>query len=257
MNQYGYCWNNPLVLVDLDGLVPTPFGPAPTPTPLPQWVKNLGQGMSNARNNTITAVNNVWNTTTTTVNNAWNTTTTTVNNAWNTTTTAVNNTWNYYSTFMKNVETVARNNITFDLEYGVGIAVGLKKGFIKPEVGLTVHNVNSFNFGTGEFDVNNWNVEGSFGVLGSGPLEDIGIGTGWNHQHGTNTTFIGVMLPDSLGISLNEIDNDTPLISNGDFALTLGGRLYFGIGGGGSVTFNFSEFWRQLNEISSENEKDY
>jgi len=216
-NQYVYCWNQPVDLVDLNGLYPElPYGHL-DPTRYCQEA-GVAHGSSVPIGANIDIGRELreigdW----------------------------FAGTWNGVTNFVTDTTLAIVNNITLEVEYGIGIAIASDKGIVRPEVGLTVNDTIDFN--SCGVNANNWGIDTGLGLRGSGGLDNIGVGLGWKYLDGEHKYHLGLLLPNNTDFAFTNIDS-----TGGDFKLSFGGRIYFGFGGGARVSFNFSEFWRQFRE---------
>jgi len=166
-----------------------------------------------------------------------------VNNAWN----YILEVWNMYGYITNAVNEAFIDSLLLEIEFGSGLAAGFNKLFINPEAGVTVFNVGTLTSEGWSWE--GWRTEAGGGLRGSGILNEIGAVIAWQNKDGVNTGHFGFVFP-------NDIDLDLIGSSLSNFhifdeiVLSIGFRAYFGPGFGGRVGFDFSQFFREIVNLS-------
>ena len=152
----------------------------------------------------------------------------------------------------RKVGSAAKNSLELELSFGVGGGIGVSILGPRARAVATAGQTHSWNLGTGEYrQRNHISAEARFDVWKDKIGASAGAGTGF-----TYSSLYGYLFENGRIVPTNEwvfaayfFDAEAGWISedrNRDFFVNLGFEKYKVVGGGFNISFNVSEFFRQM-----------
>jgi len=214
LNVYSYCFNNPLIYVDLDGQWPSL-------TDIGNGIKDAANAIGNAATSAANAVGNV------------------AANAWD---------------WTKRVGNAFVNSIEVEGSYGVGLEGKVKVGPAKANVGGAAKQTHSYTTSEGDYNQRNHVTAGAGIDLWKDKLgARAGISSGWTYSGKDGYVIVdGKIIPITEWMARVYAGNASGGWGydgrSGDWKIGLGAGIYIIIGWDFEINFNITEFMGQMKE---------